>query len=160
MTVDDPTLETRLENLLESTEGIREAIATENTKRDLAIRSNRRVLRGVILSVAVMIAAIVITVAYAVRSSDDLHAFRSSTTTARIFSCKQDVAKAKLQIRAEKAEIRKTIGALAAQSHDPNIAARVHAFYVDYDRTVEAEHPLRDCTPAGIAAYLGIDAPA
>lgn len=82
---------------------------------------------------------------------------KSEISTSRVASCNQSNTQQTDQAKAEKAEIRILIAALAQGTTDPSISDRIKTFYKDYDAQVDSAHPQRDCTTAGIAKFLNLN---
>lgn len=149
LTVDDGNgIERRLEDVLESTEGIREQIRLENVKRDRRIRLSR------ILILLVLVVAVV-AVFVAAFSVNSLNNYKHDTQRARVASCKQFNRQQNAQANAETVEIRAVVFAVVAGDRSAETQHRVEQFYLKYDRLIAASHPLRDCSADGIARYLG-----
>lgn len=106
-------------------------------------RRNRAVV------VALVVAFVAIGIAFAARQ--DLHQSVSHTAQQRIAACVQYNIQQRAQVAAEEKEIRQ----LTNQAQ-PGTEARIASFLAGYDKTVEKAHVPRDCTPAGIAAYLAL----
>lgn len=79
------------------------------------------------------------------------------TRVARIASCRQFDVQQRSNVAAQIKLSEDFVAALTAGSTDPIIAARAVAFNASHDALIRAKYPLRDCSPSGIARYLGID---
>ena len=148
----------QLDQLEERLAAIHLELERENRKRD------RRILTNKVLNVASII-AVICAAMFAWTVHQDERAAAARTATARIATCNHDNAGAITQRNAERLEIRKLIDALVAASADPGLArVRADAFLNGarkdgtdgYYATIDRAHPLRDCTPQGIARYLNI----
>lgn len=152
---EQPSLEERLEVLLDSTEGIREQIRLENDAseerfrvNETRLRTNRRAF------IAALIAAFLALIVggLGVKTARDANADRDS---ARIASCKQYNRQQKVQIEAETIQSHDLVNALARGISDPTRRAQQVALYnKTHDAIIAGGHPRRDCTPEGIRLYL------
>lgn len=158
--IEAASIEERLDAVLESTEGIRVEIKTENERRDAQDRANKEAIRkskrlgrvGIGVGVVGLVVAIV-AVTFGIRASNDLHAFKSQIQTARRSGCIESNNQQRRSILgAEKGE-RTTINALLAAFKAPSNTPTVVAFYAKYDAQQEGNFPRRGCTPAALEAY-------
>lgn len=85
----------------------------------------------------------------------DARAARSSLVQYRIATCWHDRRAAFEGIRTDELEIRSLITAALANNSNPNAQRDATRILETYDATVERAHPRRDCSPAGIAKYVG-----
>lgn len=157
-------LQDRLDTLLESTESIRAEIKKENAKHDVRIRTNRRATFAAIIVglLGVLVGGAGVDSAH--NASASAHKANAAVVKSnrivkisRTASCNQSVKFQLNQRAAEKDQIRVVVDALTAQEvRSPALTARIDAFYDTYDKKVDQDHELRDCSRAGIAKYLGL----
>lgn len=168
---------------------IRDAILAENIKRDQRITSNNRSIRNTRIVGAIVVALVtivaVIGVGVGISGRSDAHAassaarhaqieaaraatalarYKEQQADARKVACDQSNHARDIEVAAQKKQIRAlltlAITASVRPGQDPTSAQRfLNAVLPGYDKTVEDGHPRRDCTPAGIAAYLHQVAP-
>lgn len=133
-------------------------LTKEAKKRDTRIRTNR------ILTV-LCLAGLIVGGFYARSAHEDLSAQNARTDKARIASCNQSNDAQINQRHAERIEIRKLLDALVQAASDPGLAEMRAETFLNgarkdgsdgYYATIDMAHPLRDCTPEGIARYLNI----
>jgi hypothetical protein len=138
----------RLEDVLDSTEKIRRNIEAENAKRDQRIRNNR-----LLNAASIALAVIAVTVGFGgYRAQLDANEARDS---ARVASCRQYNRQQAEEVRAEIKASHDLVNALARGIKDPvERAAQVKAYNEPHDKLIREARTPRDCTSAGIAAYL------
>jgi hypothetical protein len=141
-----PGLEHRLQVLLTSTEGIRKQLRLENQKRDRRIFWSR-----VLVVIALVVGAG--GVFSGLRASNDLHTSNARTTNARIVSCDQYNVQERAQVHAEEAAWRNFGKAFI--DADPSARDAILGFLPKQYALIIAAHKSRDCSPAGVAKYLG-----
>lgn len=81
------------------------------------------------------------------------------TATARVASCRQFNRQQHDNVAAQIQLSHDFVAALTAGSTNPATIARAHNFNATHDALITAKYPLRDCTAAGIARYLGLPPP-
>lgn len=84
---------------------------------------------------------------------------QARTRTARVASCKQFNVQQTDNIAAQIQLSHDFVAALTAGSTNPATLERARMFNERHDALIVAKYPLRDCTAAGIAQYLGLPAP-
>lgn len=159
------SLRERVGTAVDALEGLRGDYARQERQRNRAV-----IVALAIAIVAVLVAASGVRDAHsasrdahrarleAVHASKSLATFKVQQAEIRSAACLQYNRDAKRQVNAEKAEVRTLLtAALAAFPNTTPAEGKrfLAAVLAAYDRTVDASHPRRDCTPAGIAAYLG-----
>lgn len=170
-------LEGRLDDLLDSTENIRKEIKRENAKHDVRIRTNRRAVFAAILVavLGVLVGTGGLSAAHDANGAAT-HANKAAQvaqmanvktnqilSTSRKASCDSAAASTTKTRQGQKDQIRVLVGALLAANHTPatpELTVAVNRFYVRYDKTVDKDNPVRDCTPRGIACFLKLAPPA
>lgn len=160
-------LEERLDSLLESTESIRTEIKRENKKRDVRIRTNRIATFAAIVAavVGISIGGVGVSTAHdasmsARRANAALAHTNSILATSRKASCDSGASQAIKTRAGQKKQIRILVTALVKGSPDtPEVRQRIADFEMTYDKQVNVDNPVRDCTQRGIACFLNIAPP-
>lgn len=163
MADDEPNLGARVDKLAVSTQQLATAYEEENRLRDGRIRWSQRAVRWAITVSCFAVVAAVTAIVVAVIATNALAQKKSDDQTVRRNACVQTVASTKAQIAAEEAEerarqsennatTRRILGIL--QITPDELARLQHDHLVKYDATVVFAHPLRDCTPTGLADYF------
>lgn len=139
MTNEDPLL-ARLDGVQASIDGVREDLKHR-------IRTTRRAV------VAALVVAVVGLAVGALGVRAQINA-TNNTRRARVASCQQYNRQQKAQADAEVKQSEDFVTQLTKGSTDPRVADRVKSYNREHDRLIRRSHSSRDCTPAGIRAYL------
>lgn len=121
----------------------------------------RKIREGMRLRFLLAGAAIIIAFAVAVigvqsaRSANHKLAENAENTAiARLASCQQYNAQQDIQVAAEITQSHDLVATLSRGRPDPATMKAVAAYNLEHDQIIRDGHAHRDCTPAGIAAYL------
>lgn len=138
--------------------------------QEKSIRGQKRITRWALIIAAgsalialIAIVAVIVAIVAAseakVAASDSkaaLAATSAGTVEARISVCLNANDQAEKAKQSDKREFRKLVTALAPHP-TPQVQARITRFFADpkegFDVLADHGHPLRDCSPAGIAAF-------
>lgn len=161
-------LEGRLDALLQSTESVRVEIQKENKKRDVRIRTNRIATFAAIAAavVGIGIGGIGVSTGHdASASARHANAALAHTNailaTSRKASCDSLASQATQTRAGQKRQIRILVTALTKGApNTPDVRQQIADFELAYDKEVNVDNPVRDCTPRGIACYLKLPPPA
>lgn len=107
-----------------------------------------RVLIGAAMLVAVLAAWVGVA---AIRQQDRTN---RQTDAARITACLNQNAATSDDVRGVKSDQATFVDLLFPPPHSPSVQKRIDAGLKIYNAGVDAHHKLRDCSPAGVHAYL------
>lgn len=160
----------QLDGLAGQMRAVEATMVEENIKRDKRIRTNRiaMILLGIALVIALAVAVVATKrAADAQDAADDaataLAAYKTEIAASRVASCQQFNIQNKREIEAAIYGSHGFVETLATISRSnpnppPDLEERIDRFRRQFnssqDEIIRAGHPDRDCTPAGIEAYL------
>lgn len=157
----EPDIIGRIDRLSESVDRLAVEYSTENLKRDERIKASQRAIRWAIGVAAFGLVVALVAVSAGLwgitvgnRSAHNLHESQQATQVARIASCMQSNRQQTDNVAAQIKLSEDFVAALTAGTTRPEIAARAAAFNKAHDDLIRHAYPLRDCSPAGVAAFL------
>lgn len=159
----DNDLNARLDSLANVTERVRAELERENIKRDKRIRTNRMAM--IVLSV---VACLGVGVGFSSRqdahaarhearvAQHELHIANAQTQASRKASCQQYNDQQDKFVVGDRQHALTLVKHLAPPPRDAKTQGLVDDYLRDDNKTSVQTHKHRDCTPAGIAAYLNL----
>lgn len=147
MTTTNEDLLAKFQEVCTELADLRVAYAEEARKRDVRILTNR-----VLTGVAIVAAAVASWVGVAGIQEQDRT--NRATDVARITSCVKQNADTLTDAQHVKDDFVTFIDLVFPGPRSPTVEARIASGIVTYDRAIDSHRKLRDCSPAGVKAYL------